>query len=60
MQAIRQAHAIAPSRIALMPEGRDSATLRARERWLAQLCSKEGFSLSDRLHIHLYGDTRGT
>ena len=48
------------TRIALMPEGRDSETLRARSRWLAHICSENGFSLSDRLHIHLYGDTRGT
>ncbi len=43
-----------------MPEGRDSEALRARERWLAEFCTKHGFSLSDRLHIHLFGDTRGT
>jgi len=43
-----------------MPEGTDSATLRERERWLSPLCLEHGFRLSDRLHIHLYGDTRGT
>jgi 7-carboxy-7-deazaguanine synthase len=58
--AIRQAHAIAPDRIFLMPEGRDSATVRERSRWLAQTCCDHGFNLSDRLHIHLFGDTRGT
>lgn len=58
--AIQQAHAIPASRIFLMPEGRDSEALRARMRWLAEACSKYRFSLSDRLHIHLYGDTRGT
>lgn len=58
--ALQGEHAIVPERIWLMPEGRDSATLQARERWLAPLCAEHGFSLSDRLHIHLYGDTRGT
>lgn len=58
--AIQHDHGIAPSRIFLMPEGRDSATLRARLPWLADVCSKHEFNLSDRLHIHLYGDTRGT
>jgi hypothetical protein len=24
------------------------------------LCAARGFSFSDRLHIHLFGDTRGT
>ncbi len=53
-------HAIPPARVWLMPEGRDSDTLRARARWLAPLCAQHGFNFSDRLHIHLYGDTRGT
>lgn len=57
---IQQAHAIEPAKIQLMPEGRDSDALRARERWLADFCTTHGFSLSDRLHIHLFGDTRGT
>jgi organic radical activating enzyme len=58
--AIQQAHAIPSARIFLMPEGRDSESVRTRLRWLAEVCSKHAFSLSDRLHIHLYGDTRGT
>lgn len=58
--ALQQAHAIPAGRIFLMPEGRDSETLRARLPWLADMCSKTEFNLTDRLHIHLYGDTRGT
>lgn len=58
--ALQAGFGIAPERIFLMPEGTDSATLRAREQWLAPLCIEHGFRLSDRLHIHLYGDTRGT
>lgn len=58
--ALRQRHAIPSARIFLMPEGRDGDTLRERMAWLADCCSKLGFSLSDRLHIHLFGDTRGT
>ncbi|MDE2437618.1 MAG: 7-carboxy-7-deazaguanine synthase QueE [Sphingomonadales bacterium] len=53
-------HGIARDRIYLMPEGTDSATLRERERWLAPFAVEHGMRLSDRLHIHLYGDTRGT
>lgn len=44
----------------LMPEGTDSAALRERSRWLEPLCLKHGFRFTDRLHIHLHGDTRGT
>ena len=60
VEAIAAAYGIAAQRILLMPEGRDSATLRARSVWLAQLCTARGYGFSDRLHIHLYGDTRGT
>ena len=58
--ALAQRFAIPPARIFLMPEGRDSETLRRREKWLADICLAHGFALSDRLHIHLFGDTRGT
>ena len=58
--ALQSAFGIDADRIYLMPEGTDSAALRTRERWLAPLCVEQGYRLSDRLHIHLYGDTRGT
>ena len=58
--ALAAAHAIPRERLFLMPEGTDSATLQTRARWLADICLREGLRLSHRLHIHLYGDTRGT
>lgn len=58
--ALQQAHAIPSARIFLMPEGRAGDILRERARWLAQICSDRHFNFTDRLHIHLYGDTRGT
>lgn len=58
--ALQRAHAIPHGRIFLMPEGTDSAALRARMAWLVPLCLDHGLRLSDRLHIHLFGDTRGT
>jgi organic radical activating enzyme len=58
--ALATTHAIPPERIFLMPEGRDGETLRARSGWLAQICSDREFNFTDRLHIHLFGDTRGT
>lgn len=57
---LQRAHGFAPDKVYLMPEGTDSATLRARIEWLAPLAARHGFNVSDRLHIHLYGDTRGT
>jgi organic radical activating enzyme len=58
--ALAERFAIPRTRIWLMAEGTDAATLDAREAWLAPLCLKHGLTLSNRLHIHLYGDTRGT
>ena len=58
--ALAEAHSLPRARIRLMPEGRDAATLRARMAWLAPLALEHGLGLSDRLHIHLSGDTRGT
>ena len=52
--------AIPRERVWLMAEGTDAATLEAREAWLAPLCLEHGLTLSKRMHIQLYGDTRGT
>jgi 7-carboxy-7-deazaguanine synthase len=57
---LQQRYRIRPAHIFLMSEGTESATLRARQAWLSDLCLTHGFRMSDRLHIHLYGDTRGT
>jgi organic radical activating enzyme len=57
---LAERYAIPRERIWLMAEGTDTATLHARESWLAQLCLEHGLTLSRRLHIELYGDTRGT
>lgn len=58
--ALQRRYRFRPGHVFLMAEGTDSATLRARQKWLAPLCLEHGFRMSDRLHIHLYGDTRGT
>ena len=57
---LQRIHRFAPGHVFLMPEGTSSETLRTRESWLSTLCLDQGFRLSDRLHIHLYGDSRGT
>ena len=58
--ALQQVYAIPSARIQLMPEGTTSAAIHARSAWLAPLALDHGLGFSDRLHIHLYGDTRGT
>ncbi|MFW2447411.1 7-carboxy-7-deazaguanine synthase QueE [Erythrobacter sp. A30-3] len=58
--ALRDRYRFRPGHVFLMAEGTNSETLREREKWLAPLCVRHGFRLSDRLHIHLFGDTRAT
>ena len=51
---------VTPSKIHLMPEGTDPETLRGREHWLIDFCKKYGYRYCDRLHIRLFGNTKGT
>lgn len=46
--------------ILLMPEGIDNQTLSSRAHWLVEICKREGFRYCPRLHIELFGHTRGT
>jgi 7-carboxy-7-deazaguanine synthase len=46
-------------RVLLMPEGIDAETLRERGRWLVEICKKDGFRFSPRLHVELWGARRG-
>jgi 7-carboxy-7-deazaguanine synthase len=48
------------SKVILMPEGIEVEVLRERARWLAEICKREGFRFSPRLHVDLYGNMRGT
>jgi 7-carboxy-7-deazaguanine synthase len=47
------------SRVILMPEGTDRNRLRERVVWLAEICKREGFRFSPRLHVELWGNRRG-
>ena len=49
-----------PSDVLLMPEGTDTSTLDSRAGWIADLCKETGFRFCPRLHVLLYGNTRGT
>lgn len=52
--------AISPSRILLMPEGTDPATLAARSGFVVAACKEHGYRYCARLHIDLFGNTMGT
>lgn len=49
-----------PSRVLLMPEGTDSLTLKRRTALIEPIAQNRGWSVSPRLHIELFGNTRGT
>lgn len=51
---------IEPSRVLLMPEGTDVKTLRQREPVLHVIVGPRGWGVSPRLHIEMFGNTRGT
>lgn len=53
-------YSIPSNHLILMAEGTDVETLQTRELWLSKLCITNNFALSKRLHIQLFGDTRGT
>jgi 7-carboxy-7-deazaguanine synthase len=51
---------IKPSKILLMPEGTDSPAIQARTPTLVDICKRYGYRYCNRLHIELFGNTKGT
>ena len=49
-----------PACVLLMPEGIDQPTLESRRPWLVELCKARGYRYCERLHVALFGHTRGT
>jgi len=47
-------------KVLLMPEGVTIDAIRARSGWLAGLCKERGYRYAHRLHIELFGNTKGT
>jgi 7-carboxy-7-deazaguanine synthase len=47
-------------KVILMPEGTSAEVLNDRGVWIAELCKQHGYRFSPRLHVHLYGNKRGT
>jgi 7-carboxy-7-deazaguanine synthase len=46
--------------VVLMAEGLDAGILAERGRWLAEIAKQEGFRMTPRMHIDLWGNKRGT
>jgi 7-carboxy-7-deazaguanine synthase len=51
---------IPPAKILLMPEGASVGKIRGRDETLLDLCKRHGYRYCNRLHIQLFGHTRGT
>jgi 7-carboxy-7-deazaguanine synthase len=51
---------ITPAKVLLMPEGTDVETIRQRSLPLIDICKRHGYRYCDRLHIALFGNTKGT
>jgi 7-carboxy-7-deazaguanine synthase len=49
-----------PHKVQLMPQGIDLGTIRGRHESLIDLCKQRGYRYCNRLHIELFGNTRGT
>ncbi len=51
---------VSPEKVMLMPEGVDPDTLADRREFLVDACRRKGYRYCHRLHIDLFGNTRGT
>lgn len=55
---LKELHA-SGDQVVLMPEGTDAATLLERSKWVVEICKREGWRFSPRLHVDLWGNRRG-
>ena len=60
VQYLDQFEGVDRSMVFLMPEGVDAEVLAERETWLRPAADREGLRYGRRLHVELFGDTRGT
>lgn len=57
---LKQLSQWSPEDVLLMPEGTDVETLAARKDWILEICKRTGYRYCPRLHVELFGNTRGT
>lgn len=50
---------IPPEKIWLMPEAMSREALTEKRQWLVEICKKQGFRYSDRLHVQIWGSKKG-
>lgn len=59
VQGIVLTHQIPHERVYLMPQSRTQEQLQSSIRGVAQMAIENGFNLSNRLHVEIWGDERG-
>jgi 7-carboxy-7-deazaguanine synthase len=50
---------IDPARVMIMAQGTANRELNRKAQWIVELCKQHGFSYTPRLHIQLFGNSRG-
>lgn len=60
VELLSKLHHWSPADVLLMPEGVDIETLASRKDWIADVCKRTGYRYCPRLHVELFGNTRGT
>lgn len=58
LKKIIKDHALPEDKIILMPQGTAKTEIAKRGKWLAEICKKENWRLSTRLHIEIWGNKR--
>jgi 7-carboxy-7-deazaguanine synthase len=59
-ELLAQLKSWSPADVLLMPEGTSMDALSSRAGWISDICKRTGFRYCPRLHVELYGNTRGT
>jgi 7-carboxy-7-deazaguanine synthase len=59
-QILAQLRGWQPADVLLMPEGTSADVLASRAGWIGDVCKRTGYRYCPRLHVELYGNTRGT
>lgn len=59
-QYLREFPEVRPDHVYLMAQGTDVAALKSREAWMEPAADSRGWKVTPRLHVELFGNTRGT
>jgi 7-carboxy-7-deazaguanine synthase len=59
LERVRRELGAPVEKVLVMPEGVTREAMQQRGLWLAELCKRNGYRYSPRLHIDLWGDKRG-